>query len=244
MSDAVSERTLAIFAGPKNKKLIEQLRAGRSRLLEFPFIEAEPIETAGRAPDDLSEFDWLIFPDVHAVEFFLQKLEEKRIDFFALDDLRVCAFGEAVSDRLRFVQLHADIIPARVDTDSVFSALRDYLFDEKEFEDLRILLPRENSARLELTQLLRQRKSIVTELPIYRLHKAGDSGLAKLKALLRGGAVDEFVFTSPAEISDLQNVLDEELANLLAGMSVSAVDEITFQTLHEYGLRPLYFKQK
>ena len=135
------------------------------------------------------------------------------------------------------------MIPARLDAESVFKALRDYLFDGNEFDGLRILLPKEVSFETELTGLLRARQSEVAELAVYRLKTENAAGLTKLKTLLKGGAVDEFVFTSPADVSTLAVIFREKLKDLLAGTSVSATDETTFQTLREYELRPLYFKK-
>lgn len=246
MTDSLPPKTLAIFSHPANRKIISELRDAHREVIEFPFIEAE--KTALNAAQmslvkSVSQFDWIIFPDVYAVEFFLEMLAEINLEFFELDSLRIAAFGEAVSDRLRFRQIHADVIPVKISTESVFAALRDYLFDEAEFENLRFLMPKEAAAGMELSELLRRHKSEVAEVPIYRLKAGKFVGLPKLKALLKGGAVDEFIFTSPADVSNLETIFGEKLKDLLAGTSVSATDETTFQTLREYELRPLYFKK-
>lgn len=246
MANALPAKTLALFSSPANKKIISRLRAAPREVIEFPFIEAEKVElnsTEVSFIKNVSRFDWIIFPDVYAVEFFLEALAETRLEFFELDSLRILVFGEAVADRLRFVQLHADVIPARLDTESVFAALRDYLLDENEFAGLRILLPKEAAFETELSVLLSDRQSEVTELAIYRLKIENAAGLTRLKTLLKGGAIDEFVFTSPADVSNLAALSRENLKDLLAGTSVSATDETTFQTLREFELRPLYFQK-
>jgi uroporphyrinogen-III synthase len=247
MSDSLAAKTYAIFSKPTNRKIISRLRAAQNEVIEFPFAEAEKIELNPAEKsliETIAEFDWIIFPDVYAVEFFLEALERANRELFELDLLRILAFGEAVADRLRFVQVHADVIPARLDAESVFSALRDYLSGEEEFKNLRILLPKESSSRMALTEMLRQNESEAAELDIYRLPKTENAaGLTRLKALLKGGAVDEFVFAAPVEVSGLAALFGEKLKDLLAGTSVSATDETTFQTLREHELRPLYFKQ-
>jgi len=246
MANALPRKTLAIFSAPANKKIISRLRGDSHEVIEFPFVEAEKVELNPAEESflkNVSRFEWIIFPDVYAVEFFLEALAERQFEFFELDSLRILAGGEAVADRLRFVQIHADVIPARLDTESVFKALRDYLYDENEFVGLRILLPKEAAFETELTELLRARQAEVAELAVYRLKTENVAGLTRLKTLLKGGAVDEFVFTSPAEVSNLAAVFREKLKDLLAGTSVSATDETTFQTLREYELRPLYFKK-
>jgi uroporphyrinogen-III synthase len=246
MANALTAKTLAIFSTPANKKIVSRLRAAPDEVIEFPFVEAEKIELNAAQESfitNVSGFDWIIFPDVYAVEFFLEAMEKANLEFFELDSLRILAGGEAVADRLRFVRIHADVIPARLDAESVFTALRDYLFDGNEFDGLRILMPREASFETELTGLLRARRAEVAELAIYRLKTENAAGLTRLKTLLKGGAVDEFIFTSPADVSNLAVIFREKLKDLLAGTSVSATDETTFQTLREYELRPLYFKK-
>ncbi|MDQ3801990.1 MAG: uroporphyrinogen-III synthase [Acidobacteriota bacterium] len=246
MSDSLTSKTYAIFSRPANRKIVSGLRAAQNEVIEFPFAEAEKIELSPAEEsliERVAEFDWIIFPDVYAVEFFLEALDGVNQELFELDLLRILAVGEAVADRLRFVQVHADVIPARADAESVFSALRDYLYGEEEFKNLRFLLPKESSSRTALTEMLRRNESEAAELNVYRLKTENAAGLTKLKALLKGGAVDEFVFTAPVEASGLTALFGEKLKELLAGTSVSATDETTFQTLREHELRPLYFKQ-
>lgn len=246
MSDSLPAKTYAIFSAPANRKIISGLRDAQQEVIEFPAVEAEKLEL-NRAEksfiENVSDFEWIIFPDVYAVEFFLAALEEAQIELFELDLLRILAVGEAVADRLRFVQIHADVIPARIDAESVFQAFSDYLFDEAEFKNLRILLPKEVSAEMPLSEMLRRKESEITQLNVYRLKPENFAGLTKLKALLKGGAVDEFIFTSASDASNLSAVFGEKLKDLLTGTSVSATDETTFQTLREYELRPLYFKK-
>lgn len=251
MSESISARATAIFADPLNEKLIGRLRGEANvNLIEFPFFSPAPVASDDQTESaiaNLSQFDWLVFPDVYAVEFFLERLAAGGIDFFALDDLRVCAAGEAVADRLRFVQLHADVIPTRVDAPGILSAVGDYLSsDEREFENLRILLPKEAASVSPLSRALGEKGSQVTELSAYSLQTVGGAGkgLSRLEALLAGGAIDEFVFASPAEVSNLEIIFRRELKDLLTDARVLASDEITFQSLVERGLRPLYFPKK
>jgi uroporphyrinogen III methyltransferase/synthase len=245
MSDSLQAKTYAIFSEPKNKKIISQLRDAQQEIIEFPRVEAEKIELNPAQADsvkNVAEFEWIIFTDVYAVDFFLEALREASVELFELDLLRILAAGEAVADRLRFVQVHADVIPPEAGAESAFNALRAYLSGEEEFKNLRVLLPQEPASNTALTEMLRRNEAEVTELNIYRLKIESDAGLTRLKALLKGGAVDEFVFSSPMDASNLAAIFDEQLKDLLAGTSVSAKDETTFQTLREYGLRPLYFK--
>jgi len=82
----------------------------------------------------------------------------------------------------------------------------------------------------------------VLELPIYRAKLADKIEIAKLKTLLNGGAIDEFIFSTPADFIALQFYFSGvAMIDVLSGINVSATSENTFQTAKEYNLRPLYF---
>ena len=125
-----AEKQYAICATQFNKTIISALQKQGIDLKVFPSVEIVKNELNEESKNYLSnlvKFDWLIFPDIYAVDFFVEALEGEGIDLFDLDLIRICAFGEAVSDRLRFSQIHADLIPAKIDVETVIKAFEDYL---------------------------------------------------------------------------------------------------------------------
>jgi uroporphyrinogen-III synthase len=244
MANLETKKTFALFSTPLNKKLIFELRHGQENVLLFPPAATERVvldETAITHLENLCRFDWLIFPDVFTVEYFIEILRERQTDLFELDAVRVLALGEAVADRLRFEQIHADIIPAKTENEAVFKALAEY--SDNNFAGLRFLVPKELSVRFPLAENLTQAGGWVTQLPIYQAKFASRAANVKLKALLKGGAVDEFIFSSPVDLISLKFLFDnEELSDLLRGLTISALDETTFQALLEKGLRPRFLK--
>jgi uroporphyrinogen-III synthase len=241
MSETLAPKTRALFANAANKKLCAELEAAGNVIL-LPEISAARTAAFDDETNPL-DFDWLIFSDTFAADFFLEKLGGEDFDFYELDAVRVCALGEAVSDRLRFVQVHADVIPPKLDAATVFGAISDYVSSEAAFEGLRFLLVREISQTNHLAETLRASGAVVSEYAPYEFQIAAAENLTRLKTLLKGGAADEFVFTSPFDATALQFLFGENLPDLLAETQISATDEITFQTLIEHGLRPLYFKK-
>jgi uroporphyrinogen-III synthase len=239
MSDTVNEKTYALFAYPSNRKLIAELENTGARVFQFPPIDAEKIaldEKSVKKLRHLAEIEWLIFPDVLAVDYFLEALEENEIDSFEMDLLRVCAFGEAVSDRLRFAAIHADIIPASVEIDVVFAAMLDYIGGE-ELKNLKILFPKENFNENPLTKKLQAFGAKVLELQIYKVKIEKNLELAKLKTLLEVGAIDEFIFTAPDDFIALKRYFEtEKLIDIFKEVKVSAVDAVNFQTAREHKL--------
>jgi len=243
MSNLEDKKTYGLFASAANKKLIADLQKKGEDVLIFPLIETEKVELTETATDylkNLTNFDWLIFTDVFAADYFVETLRELGIDFFELDNLTVCAIGEAVADRLRFVQVHADVIPSKTNDEAVFSEISQFVGGG--FDGLRLLIVRERTSDSAVGEKLKAEHAIIEELPIYQAEFADESSTIKLKTLLKGGAVDEFIFSSPEDLVSLKFLASEaDLTGLLSETRVSAISEIVYQTLQENGFRPLYF---
>lgn len=240
------EKTCALFAAPTNKKIIAELERRGAKVFLFPPLATEKAvldEKAKSVIKNLDRFDWIIFPDVLTVEYFLEILPENEIDLFAMDSLGVCAFGEAVADRLRFAQLHADVIPTSIDAANTFRALSEYVGKDK-LSGLKILLPKEISFVYEIEQKLIESGAGVVGLPVYQAKISAANEIAKLKALVRGGAVDEFVFSSPSDLIALQCYFDDSMATVMREIKISAIDKIMIQILKEHHLKADYFRLK
>lgn len=247
MSNLTNDKTYALFSNPAGKKIVSEIEKRGSKIFEFPAVKIEPIISSANSAEilrDLTAFDWIIFPDVLTVDYFLQILEGRRIDFFELDTLRVCAFGEAVSDRLRFSQLHADIVPSLLETESVFSSLLDYLSGKK-LSGLKFLLTKEIAHESEIGEKLKNNGAVITEMAVYKAEKLNKIDTAKFKTLITGGAIDEFVFGAAEDLISLRHYLQNEITtSFFTETRVSATDENVLQSLNESGLKPIYFSIK
>ena len=236
----VSENTnsVGIIADARNEKLIRLLKSQGKTVFEFPVFEAKAADlnqSDEKLFANISGFDWLIFSDIFTVEIFLENLESGGADFFDLDNVRICSAGEAVADKLRFRQIHSDVIPLKNTAQAVFSAISDYI--EAGFGGLRFLLIKQKDAESELAKLLRENSADVIELGIYERRGGIDPALPKLKALIYGGAIDEFVFGSPEDVFSLAEILNEnDLPQILSEVKLNPANEITSQTLSEFNL--------
>ena len=243
MSNLPDEKTFALFDTPPNQKLISVLFERGSKTILFPPIETEKVDLSPESNailENLTNFDWIIFPDVYTVEFFLQNLEECEIDLFGLDAVNVCVFGEAIADKLRFVQLHADIISDANECKEAFQALSNYL--NGELKNLKFILVKEISLEYEIKNYLTNGGGAVEELSLYAAKISNKSEIVKAKTLLKGGAIDEFVFSSDEDLIALRHYFaNESIASVLSEIRISAVSQNVFQTLKENKLRPLYF---
>lgn len=233
------EKTYAVFDTPANRKIVGELRAGGAETVLFPAVATAPVETpeADEILRGAARFDWLVFTDVFAADFFLARLAALGVDLYDLDAARVCAYGESVADRLRFAQVHSDVITNTIKTADVYEAIENYLLDSSEFETLKFLIVTADAAHAPVAEILAATKADVTQLAVYRAAIEADSDLPRIKALLKGGAIDEFVFTSAADAANLAHLFPaDSLAELLEGVKLTPLDKTTEQALREFRL--------
>ncbi len=239
MSNLSKDKTYGLFESNENKRLLADLNAQNIESIVFPAISTSELLTQETETllKNLNNFDWLVFPDVYAAEYFIENLTKFGIDLFELDSLRVCACGEAVADRLRFSQLHADVIPPTINTLDVLKSICDYVFDQAEFENLRFLIIHGKEYASDLSDELESLKSFVMNLPVYSFEIADKSEIPKLKALLKGGAIDEFIFSSHFDVISLAQLFQtENLSDMLAGIRLTANNESSRKSLQEFRL--------
>lgn len=247
MNDFSTAKTYALAATATGKKLAAQLAAGGATIVFLPTIETERLDLDEKSNYLLTvadDFDWLIFPDIFAADFFLQAFEDVGKDFFELDAVRVCTFGEAVADRLRFAQIHADVIANSIEPAAITASLVAYI-GETALSGKRFLAVKKRSASSDVEAVeanLEKKGAIVSSIEIYAARITG--ALPRLKALLAGGAIDEFVFGAPADLLALREFLpDLTLPEILRDIRVSATDEVTLQNLREHNLEAHYFRE-
>lgn len=239
-----SNKTYGLFATDSNKKLISKLESEGSSVFIFPKVFVKEVKLDSeqeRIFFDLQRYDWAIFTDVFAVDLLIEKLEEKQIDLFELDTLRVLAFGESVADRLRFSQIHSDIITNNFVESDIFKLLKEYVLAEDELAGLKFLLIKESNRIEPIKLILENAKALVLEFAVYETEIK--ENITKLKTLIKNGAVDEIIISNPDELFALEKLLfPEKLSEILDDTQVSAKNEITLQTLGEFGLSPKLFK--
>ncbi len=246
MEIVADKKTYALFSNAQAVVLAAKLEHKGAKVFRFaPPVVRQIIsnEISKIVKNDLRDFDWIIFPDVFAVDSFVRILEENEVDLFELDALQIVALGEAVSDRLRFVQLHADIIPAFTDAESVFSTILQYL-EADDLSALNFMMPKASQTTIDLTKILSESGASVLELAVSEVELMTNQR-AKITALIAGGAIDEFIFTSPEDVFSLKHFLvTDDLSKILDGISTSGTNEIAIQALRENNLRPHFLKIK
>ena len=234
-------RTVVITrAQDQANEFVSELERYGAKVVLCPTIEIRALESYERldeAIEHLYGYDWVIFTSVNGVEYFFQRLQTGNRNVSDLDELKVCAIGDATADRLRDLHVHVDVIPEEFKAEGVFSALERFVGGTAALEGLNVLIPRASVARDYLPKALEQAGARVDVVPAYRTDLPADLDRGRVAALLSGGS-DCIAFTSSSTVKNLARLFDtEDLSGALAGVVIACIGDITATTAANYGLR-------
>ncbi|MGH9927622.1 MAG: uroporphyrinogen-III synthase [Pyrinomonadaceae bacterium] len=199
--------------------------------------ELESYEHLDEAIEHLYGYDWLIFTSVNGVEYFFKRLKARDRDASDLDELKVCAIGEATGDKLRDLHVHVDVIPEEFKAEGVFGALERFVGGTQALRGLNVLIPRASVARDYLPKALEQAGARVDVVPAYRTALPEHLDRGRVAAMLSGSA-DCIAFTSSSTVRNLARLFDtQDLSGALSGVVIACIGDITATTAADYGLR-------
>jgi len=234
-------RTIVITrAQNQADEFVTELERYGANVVLCPTIEIcalESYERLDEAIEHLYGYDWLIFTSVNGVEYFFRRLKALRHDVSELDELKVCAIGEATAENLRDLQVHVDVIPDEFKAEGVFSALERFVGGPGALHGLNVLIPRASVARDYLPKALEQAGARVDVVPAYRTALPANLDRGRVAAMLSGSA-DCIAFTSSSTVRNLARLFDtQDLSDALAGVVIACIGDITATTATEYGLQ-------
>ena len=240
-SQLLAGRTVVITrARAQAAEFVAELERYRARVIVCPTIEITDPETYGRLDDSIDHlygYDWLIFTSVNGVEYFLRRLQARRHNISELDDLKVCAIGEATAERLRRAQVRVDLIPDEFKAEGVFAALERFVGGREAVSGLNFLIPRAAVARDYLPKALEQAGARADVVTAYRTVQPEGLDPSRVSAMLAGGAADCIAFTSSSTVRNLAQIFDtNDLSEILRDVAVACIGDITATTAAEYGL--------
>lgn len=211
-----------------------------ARVMVCPTIEIAPLESyelLDEAIEHLYGYDWLIFTSVNGVDYFFRRLHASDRETCELDELKVCAIGEATAEKLNDLHVHVDVIPEAFKAEGVFTALERYVGGRDGLQNLNVLIPRASVARDYLPRALQEAGARVDIVPAYRTSLPVDLDRGRVVAMLSGDA-DCIAFTSSSTVKNLGQLFDtHDLSEALAGVDVATIGDVTAATAQEFGLR-------
>lgn len=234
-------RTIVITrAQSQANEFVSELERYGAEVVVCPTIEIRELESYERldeAIDHLYGYDWLIFTSVNGVDYFFKRLKVSKRETSDLDELKVCAIGEATAERLSELHVHVDVIPEEFKAEGVFAALERFVGGPEALRNLNVLIPRASVARDYLPKALEEAGARVDVVPAYRTSLPENLDRGRVAAMLSGGA-DCIAFTSSSTVRNLAQLFDaQDLSSALAGVVIACIGDITATTAADYGLR-------
>ncbi|MEK6282241.1 MAG: uroporphyrinogen-III synthase [Acidobacteriota bacterium] len=221
-------------------EFVSELEQYGASVIVCPTIEIRQLESYQRldeAIDHLYGYDWLIFTSVNGVDHFFRRLEATGHEASEIDDLKVCAIGEATADRLRDLQVHVDVIPEEFKAEGVFAALERFVGGQEALQGINVLIPRASVARDYLPKALEEAGARVDVVPAYQTSLPANLDRGRIAAMLSGSA-DCIAFTSSSTVRNLAQLFDTvDLSNALAGVVIACIGDITAKTAADHGLQ-------
>ena len=234
-------RTIVITrAQSQAEEFVSELERFGANVILCPTIEIRPLESYERLDEAVTHlygYDWLIFTSVNGVEHFFNRLDSLQRPVSDLDELNVCAIGEATAERLRELHVHVDLVPQEFKAEGIFSALELFVGGVDKLAGLNILIPRASVARDYLPNALAEAGARVDVVPAYRTALPESLERGRVAAMLSGQA-DCIAFTSSSTVRNLAGLFDtQDLSQALAGVVIACIGDITAATATEYGLQ-------
>ncbi len=210
---------------------LNELGAG---VVEFPTIRVEAAEDDGpltEAVRSASQFDWLIFTSINAVEYFFGKMQGLGLDGRSLGNLKICSVGKATTRRIAEYFLTVDCQPEKFSAESVLEALQ----TSGEISGKSFLLPRADIARSLLPEKLSELGGTVTEVIAYRnvLEKPVHTSV---EGRLLAGEIDVVTFSSSSTATNFVKLLNCDVSKLNDKTIFASIGPETTRTARELGI--------
>lgn len=219
---------------------VTELEQYGARVIVCPTIqiaEPESFEPLDEALNHLYGYDWLVFTSANGVDYFLQRFQNTEHELSQIDELRVCAIGDATAERLTDAHIHVDVVPHEFKAEGVFAALVQFVGGAEALSGLNFLIPRAAAARDYLPRALENAGARVDVVPAYRTVLPDDVDRGRIAAMLAAGT-DCIAFTSSSTVRNLAQLFDtQDLSAPLHGVTVACIGDVTAQTAAEHGLK-------
>jgi uroporphyrinogen III methyltransferase/synthase len=195
------KRVLVTRPREQAAELIDRLEAMGAEPIEAPMIRIVPPEDYGpldEACANASQYDWIVFSSVNAVDAFMERLLAGPRDARSLKDAKLCGVGPATAERLARYRLKVDLTPLEYRAEGMLRALS----EKGDVRGLKILLPRADIGRDIVADELRKQGAEVTDVIAYRTIavEAEREGEPDIYRMLLEHRIDVVTFASASAV--------------------------------------------
>ena len=240
------KRVLVTRSRTQASRMCELLEDAGATAVELPAIAIAPPLDYGPLDDvvsRLSEYGWIIFASVNAVDAVFERLDAQGRDARAFGNSRVGAIGPATAAALERRGIRPDFTPSRSVSSAALEELAAY-----EWSGVSVLLPAADIGRDELAEGLSRLGASVERVIAYRTITPPDAAQRARDAFAEG--IDIVTFTSSSTVRNLLGLLEQDgpdfssppeggdtRGGALSGSIVACIGPVTSATARELGLQ-------
>ena len=232
-------RTILIASGSDPCRLTELTQAQGARVIRPAIQMGDPrgFHALDEAIENLFGYDWILFRNIQAFEYFLKRFSESGHDPSELDSLRVCAIGPATSEKLTASHVHADVVVSGYQTNAAVTDLASYVGGREALAGFNFLNPRAHNSLETLSDELRRLGARVDEIVAYRTLPANVG--PQLSTLLSGGGVDCVIFHDSQGFEQFAELVDtNDFQPILHGSVIACIEPAVASEAVRFGLEP------
>lgn len=221
-------------AAHQAEPFIRAIEAEGGTAILFPTISIKPPDSwdsCDRAIDSLHMYDGIIFTSANGVEFFVKRLDTRKISIQALTPKTICVVGEKTKEAVERFGLRVTTMPEKFTALDLANALREENLRGKSF-----LFARGNLGKDALPEVLKTLGASVDSVIVYQTCKPPRENVDGIQAMLMEKKIDAITFTSPSTFKNFIELFSpgilEELRPLTA---IAVIGPVTAKAVKESG---------
>lgn len=211
MTDSQPLKDLSILvtrSAHQASKLSDKLVSLGATVNEMAVISIKPPDTFKPLDDalySLSEYDWVIFASVNAVNATLGRMEALKKPFNDFKAIKIAAIGPATAEALSQYGLSASFSPSSFIAESLVGEFPGY----PELKEVRIFWPRTNVGRMYLLEKLHEAGALVDVVTAYQTQGPDDpeSKSDALFTMLANDKLDVITLMSSETVRSLSKLI-------------------------------------
>lgn len=212
----------------------ELLESYGAHTIQFPTIKIQPIlenHALDKAIARLSDYDWVIFTSVNAVEIFYSQLREIGVDARSFGDARICAVGPKTVEALNRIGILPDFVPSQSRGAAIANEMEN-------LAEKSVLLPCAGIAPEDLPNGLREKGAVVRVVPVYDTVKTEGKGREALEEEIIDGEIDMVTFTSSSTVTNFVGMFDQHRPDvLLSRARIAVIGPSTAEAVKRCGMK-------
>ncbi len=210
--------------------IAEKLKEEGFETILFPLITITPVpqKQIQKEIERIEDYQWIFFTSKNAVKFFFSFFVEE-----LPTTIRIAAIGERTKQAIESFGYEITFVPSAFDGDTFVKEVKEVVHPGE-----KILFPKGNLARKEITASLKKLGMIVHDVIVYETRLPKDRK-EELASLLGGRQVSYIVFASPSAVDNFVDLLgDTNWRKWLQSVQIACIGPVTHQKLIDYGMEP------